>query len=214
MSDVSERADATPAAPAGPQPIAEAGALGLVTFAVSTFLLSMVNANLVSSVDAAMVLPVAFFVGGIVQLIAGILLFRANNQFGGTVHSLYGGFWMSYVVLAHNVLAPAKGPAPAGAIPATPASLQGHAVGLYLIAWAIPTLLLTIVALKEPKSVTITLALLTVTFVILGIGEAGASTGLVHFGGWLGIVTAVGAFYVSFGLTLNHVWGKNLVPLL
>ena len=50
---------------------ADPGPLGLGAFALTTFVLSMANANFVPGAGAA-VLGVALFYGGIAQLVAGI----------------------------------------------------------------------------------------------------------------------------------------------
>src|ERR1700757_1186565 len=106
MAVISDQAGvAAPSAPvAEPAPAVVIGNPGpprLYAFAITPFLLSMVNANLVSPADAPMVYGVALMVGGIAQLLAGMWCFRAGNTFGATLHSLYGGFWLSFWALVH-----------------------------------------------------------------------------------------------------------------
>src|SRR5512135_1167116 len=84
----------TPAATAAP--IADPGPLGLSAFAVTTLVLSAVNAGLVPLSVKSIVLSLALFYGGGVQVIAGIWEFRKNNTFGATAFSSYGAFWLSY----------------------------------------------------------------------------------------------------------------------
>src|SRR5438445_6835864 len=85
-----ERAEA--AAIANPAP------LGLSAFALTTFVLSSSNAGfLFSKAEGAtlIVVGLAIFYGGIVQLIAGVQEFRAGNTFGATAFCSYGGFWLA-----------------------------------------------------------------------------------------------------------------------
>ena len=75
---------------------ANPGPLGLAAFAATTFLLSMLNANLVNEAGGiAGVLAVALAYGGIVQVLAGMWEFRTGNTFGAVAFSSYGAFWIS-----------------------------------------------------------------------------------------------------------------------
>src|SRR6266704_4923934 len=80
----SERAAAT---------VANPGPLGLSAFALTTFVLSAANANLIAAPN--IVLGLALFYGGVVQLVAGIQEFRAGNTFGATAFCSYGGLWLA-----------------------------------------------------------------------------------------------------------------------
>ena len=75
--------------PANPAP------LGLAGFAATTFMLSMINANLVNHLALTGVLGLAIAYGGIAQLIAGIWEFRTGNTFGAVAFCSYGAFWIS-----------------------------------------------------------------------------------------------------------------------
>jgi uncharacterized protein len=55
--------------------------------------------------------------------------------------------------------------------------------------------------------------LLAITFIVLGIGEAGGSTGTIKLGGWLGLVTAVVAWYASFAVVTNATFGRTVLPV-
>jgi succinate-acetate transporter protein len=61
-------------------------------------------------------------------------------------------------------------------------------------------------------------AALTLTFLFLFLGEATAKAsatgldGLTKFGGWLGLLTAVLAWYASFAGVTNSTWKRTLLP--
>src|ERR687885_724196 len=76
--------------PADPAP------LGLAGFAMTTFVLSMFNANLVSSAGEPVVFGLAFAYGGIAQILAGMWEFRTGNTFGATAFCSFGAFWLSF----------------------------------------------------------------------------------------------------------------------
>src|SRR5690348_15814941 len=61
---------------------ADPGPLGLAGFAGTTFVLSMMNADLVSIKGIGVVAALAFAYGGLAQLLAGMWEFRTGNTFG------------------------------------------------------------------------------------------------------------------------------------
>ena len=78
---------------------ADPGPLGLAAFAMTTFVLSMFNANFVSKAGEPVVLGLAFAYGGIAQLLAGMWEFRTGNTFGAVAFTSFGAFWISFWAL-------------------------------------------------------------------------------------------------------------------
>ena len=62
--------------------IADPGPLGLAAFAMTTFVLSMFNADLVSRSGETITLGLALTYGGLAQMLAGMWEFRTGNTFG------------------------------------------------------------------------------------------------------------------------------------
>jgi uncharacterized protein len=181
--------------------IADPGPLGLAAFALTTFLLSMFNAELVRSSAEPIVFGVALMYGGFAQILAGMWEFRSGNTFGATAFTSYGAFWLSFWAYEQFY---ASGVANADA--------AASAVGLYLIAWGIFTVYMTIAALGTNGGLATVFTLLTITFLLLGIGNAGGYDEVVQAGGYLGLVTAVGAWYCSFAGVLNSTFGRPILP--
>jgi succinate-acetate transporter protein len=181
--------------PANPAP------LGLAGFAMTTFVLSMINGNIVSGTDTPVVLGLALAYGGLTQLLAGMWEFRAGNTFGAVAFSSYGAFWISFFVLIQFNAA--------SLVPAH----AGHAVGLYLWAWAIFTGYMALAALRTNGAVLLVFILLTITFALLGAGNSGGNMGTVHWGGYIGLATAAAAWYASFAQVINSTFGKTIAPL-
>ena len=97
--------------PAVPQAYAAAdpAPLGLAAFAMTTFALSVGNANIWGpGADAAIALALVY--GGAVQLFAGMWEFVRKNTFGALAFSSYGAFWIAYYVFGKFV----AGGVPAG----------------------------------------------------------------------------------------------------
>jgi succinate-acetate transporter protein len=188
---------ATVAAPATANP----APLGLAAFALTTFVLSMFNAGLVSDRGEPVVLGLALAYGGIAQLLAGMWEFRTGNTFGATAFSSYGAFWISFWALLQFF---AKD---------IPAADLGHAVGLYLIAWGIFTSYMFIASLRTTGAVALVFLLLAITYIVLGIGNAGGTSGIVKLGGWIGLATALAAWYASFAEVTNATFGRIVFPV-
>jgi uncharacterized protein len=180
---------------------ADPGPLGLAAFALTTFILSMFNSGLVSKAGEPVVLGVALAYGGIAQLLAGMWEFRTGNTFGAVAFTSFGGFWLSYWAFVTFF---------AGGIPAAHVAA---AVGLFLIAWAIFTIYMFVASLRTTAAIALVFFLLAITFLLLGIGNANESTGMVEAGGWFGLATAVAAWYASFAAVTNSTFGRTVLPV-
>jgi succinate-acetate transporter protein len=198
---VRSRNDPTRAAPPPPDvaatSIADPAALGLAGFATTTFVLSMFNAGLVGKAGEPVVLGLALAYGGGAQLLAGMWEFRKGNTFGATAFSSYGAFWISYWAFVAFF---------AEGVPST-------AVGLYLITWGIFTFYMWVASFRTTLAVNVVLLLLWITFLLLGIGAASDTEGITKFGGWVGLATAVAAWYASFATVANFTFRRPLFPV-
>lgn len=183
-----------------PSPLADPGPLGLAGFAMTTFVLSMFNADLVGKGGEPVVLGLAVAYGGLAQLLAGMWEFRTGNTFGAVAFTSYGAFWLSFFAIVQWF---------AKDIPAADA---GHAIGLYLIAWGIFTTYMFVASLRTTAAIAAVFLLLAVTFFFLGIGNAGAHPNVIKIGGWIGLATAAAAWYASFAAVLSHTFGRSVLP--
>ena len=199
-ADVAPAVDPTDARGGGWSP-ADPGPLGLASFATTTFVLSMINSNLVGAGATGLMLGMALAVGGLAQFTAGVWEFRTGNTFGATAFCSYGAFWISFYFLLTIGL---KG---------IPVREVGSALGLYLWAWAIFTAFMFVASLRTTGAVALVFLLLTITFILLGIGNSGGSSGTIHLGGYLGLATALVAWYAAFAGVINSTWGRVVAPV-
>jgi uncharacterized protein len=181
--------------PADPAP------LGLAGFAMTTFVLSMFNADIVNTAGEPVVLGLALAYGGIAQLLAGMWEFRTGNTFGATAFTSFGAFWISYWLLVTLNVAD------------IPEAQAGDAIGLYLWGWAIFTAYMFIASLRTTGAVALVFFLLTITFILLAIGDSGGHENVTKWGGYVGLATAVAAWYASFAAVINSTFGRTLVPV-
>ena len=89
---------AVPSSAAAPG-LADPGAWAVTAFATTSFMLGMYNAGLLNAGGAAIVIPVALFFGGLIQIIVAILEIIRGNLFGAVVFGTYGPFWVIFGVL-------------------------------------------------------------------------------------------------------------------
>ncbi|KIM80389.1 hypothetical protein PILCRDRAFT_822520 [Piloderma croceum F 1598] len=172
-------------------PIANPGALDLFSFASTTLILSLFNVGAGGVATPNVVVGMAIFTGGLVQLLAGMWEFPRGNVFGATAFSSYGAFWMSYA----TILLPGSGIIDSYAN-APPTELS-NALGIYLTAWGIFTFFMLIGTLRKNVTFIFLFASLTATFVVLAIGEFTLKTSIAKAGGALGIITAIIAYYCA-----------------
>jgi succinate-acetate transporter protein len=210
-ADVAPAPDPSGGRSAGWSP-ADPGPLGLAAFAGTTFVLSMINSGLVGTHNVPgggllpMVAALAIAYGGAAQLLAGIWEFRTGNTFGAVAFSSYGAFWISFYFVVQSV-----------------AKNQGSEVfsglGLYLWMWGIFTTYMFIASLRTTGAVALVFLLLAITFIILGIGNSSlaggtaATNGTIKLGGYIGLLTAIAAWYASFAAVINSTFGRVVAPV-
>jgi succinate-acetate transporter protein len=189
--------------------LADPGPLGLAGFAGTTFFLSVVNTNMLGASVQGIVLGLALFYGGLAQLLAGMWEFAKGNTFGAVAFSSYGAFWLSFWYLINHL------PKVANAYDLL------HGVGLYLLMWAIFTAYMTVASTRVSGAVCTVFVLLTLTYLVLAIGWLSESTNqfgknndfFINLGGWLGLLTALAAWYTSFAVVTNTTFKRVLIPV-
>ena len=182
--------------------IADPGPLGLAAFALTTFLLSAANAKLMNAATGSAWLGYALAYGGGCQLLAGMWEFRNKNVFGATAFSTYGGFWIGLFLWARFV-------APS----ATSASAANHDVAWILLAFAIFNTYMLVLSTQLNVAVFSVFLTLELTEIILFIGNFENNSNIVQVGGYIGIITALAAWYTSFAGVSAGIGGKIRLPV-
>jgi succinate-acetate transporter protein len=169
-----------------------AAPLGLGAFALTTFVLSLANLEIIESNIAV---PLAFFYGGTAQFVAGMWSFKAENNFAGTAFSSYGAFWLAFGMLelthATEIF-----------------SFSSKELGVMLIAWGIFTFYMWIPSLKIGKALSLVFLTLWMTFFALGFASYYDFSHKI--GGSIGLICAFLAWYVSFAELINEQYGDKL----
>lgn len=173
--------------------------LGLAGFGLTTFMLMLVDTGLVKDSSLAIVVSLALAYGGAGQVIAGWWDFKNGNTFGGVAFTSYGLFWWSFALFV--VLFQGKD--------------AGSEVAWYLLLWGIFTFFMWIGTLRGARPVMIVFLLLWITFVLLaagGFNNDAAGSGLTQIGGYVGMLTAIAAFYASARTIINGAFNREVLP--
>ena len=215
---VSEDRTVQPAtAPAPVSSIADPAPLGLAAFALTTFLLSAKNAGWMTHATGSSWLGFAFAYGGLAQFAAAMWEFRRGNTFGATAFGTFGAFWIGIALWIELVVNPAVAAIKPVTAAATVAAIN-HDLGWILLGFAIITLYLLILTTQVNVAVFLVFLALFVTLIILCIGNFNAGsallpTGTIKVGGYVGLVTALLAFYASAAGVAAGMGGRLLLPV-
>ena len=201
-----------PAAAVADSGIANPAPLGLAAFALTTFLLSAVNAGWAKTSTGFDWWGYAIAYGGLCQLLAGMWEFRNKNVFGATAFSTYGGFWIGVGLWLHFI-------APTAAHPIA----LNRDLGWILLAFAIFNTYMLIVSTQLNTAVFLVFLTLELTEIFLVIGNFTTkvpalppdptSSSWIVIGGYIGIVTALVAWYTSAADVMNGVKGRVVFPV-
>jgi uncharacterized protein len=182
--------------------VADPAPLGLAAFALTTFLLSAANAKWMNSATGDAWLGYAFAYGGLGQLLAGMWEFRNKNVFGATAFSTYGGFWIGLGLWALLV-----------APNAASASAATHDLGWILLAFAIFNTYMLLWSSQLNGAVFAVFLTLEATEIVLFIGFLSNSSGIVKIGGYVGVLTALCAWYASAAGVISGIKGRPVLPV-
>ncbi|SRR6266566_5833739 len=185
--------------------IADPAPLGLSAFALTTFVLTSTYAGFFPAGAGSVAVAVALFYGGVAQLCAGMWEFRRGNTFAATAFSSYGAFWLSFAAISIPGI---------GILDAlTKTSTVHQAVGVYLLGWTIFTFLMFIGTFRLNGALIAVFGLLFLTFLLLTIGELGPSTSAHQIGGYLGVLTALAAWYTALAGILASTRSPFQLPV-
>jgi succinate-acetate transporter protein len=177
--------------------LANPAPLGLFGFALTTWLLSMINAGLLPGTSMGLVLAMAFAFGGTAQFCAGLMEMVKGNTFGFVAFCSYGAFWWSFALFIEFLLGK------------TGAAM----IGWYLLIWGVFTFAMWIGTFALNRALFLIFLALWVTFVLLALSNLLGIAGLGTLGGYGGMITAILAFYLGAAEIINEAHGKTVLPI-
>jgi len=173
--------------------------LGMAAYGLTIFLLGAIYAFFANPrLNVAMVIPVAFWFGGVTLFLTGMWAMRKGSTFTATTLGVLSGFWLTWAGIQFWAPAAAS-PAVAGAI--------------YLGLFGIVTAYLFVVALQVNAALAAVLGITTLTFWANALGIGLGSLAWLRVGGWCAMITGVLAFYISYAMVMDCVACREVVPL-
>ncbi|EAS29311.3 GPR/FUN34 family protein [Coccidioides immitis RS] len=182
---------------AAPRQFANPAPLGLSAFALTTFVLSLINMQARGTTAPNIVVASAFGYGGLVQLLAGMWEMAVGNTFGATALSSYGGFWISYAI----IFTPGGFEIMSSVTEVDGASGLNSTVGFWLAGWFIFTTIMLIFTFKTNWAFILLFLTLDLAFLMLAVAHfqetspGKVNTPLTKAGGFFGLLAAFLAWY-------------------
>jgi len=196
---------ATPTAPVSSMDrvgLADPGPWAVTAFATTSFMLGLYNTGLLGAASLPVVFPVAFFFGGLVQIVVAALEVGRGNMFGAVVFGTYGPFWVIYAAIETWF----------GKL-VQPASALDAGVALFLAMFAVVTFYFVLASLRTDAVLVAVFALIFVGLVLLAIGAQSGTEVWTKAGGWVTIAFAVLAWYHAAADLVNFTFRRAVVPV-
>jgi succinate-acetate transporter protein len=177
--------------------LANPAPLGLTGFALTTWMLSLVNAGYYTGTSVPLVLATAFAFGGTAQFAAGLMEMPRGNTFGFVAFCAYGAFWWTFALFVEFFAA----------------NVPAGFVGWWLAAWGMFSLAMWVGTLALNRALQAIFLVLVITFFLLAGADLLAMPVLKMAGGYMGLVTAVLAFYLAAAEIINETHGRTVLPI-
>jgi len=198
--------------PAAPEPAAAAAsgplvgdpmALGLPCFIAGSVSLGLALVGVVPAAAIGAALPIILTATSVGLFLATIWSASLGQSAVASVFGIFAGFWLSYAVLVlgltHNWFGIA------------PASVQATQE-LFLVAWLVVMVMLTLATLRLPVAYTAVFALVDLALLLVFLGVNESSTGLLKTAGYVALVFAAIGVYL-YASTASVATGGRPYPL-
>lgn len=185
-----------------PPPLANPSPLGLLGFAIVSFLSGTLK--MVSDREAradGLLAGTAIWIGGVAQIIAGVVQFPKNNSHSATVFCLFGMHWISigYInTLRRDELFPTE--------------YHESSEFVYYALLTVTTVILWIPTFRMNKVLSVTLLVVICAFTLDALAAFG-SRAVEIIAGAFSCLAAVFAFYMALLDLVNEAWRMHVLPL-
>ncbi|MGD0066910.1 MAG: GPR1/FUN34/YaaH family transporter [Streptosporangiaceae bacterium] len=203
---LAQEAAAQEAAVVGPM-AGDPAMLGLGSFIVGSVALGLALVGVVPAGVLGAPLAVILAATALGLLMATVWCAALGQSAVAAVFGIFGTFWLSYAVLVlgldHNWFA------------ITPTAVLAT-VKLFLIAWLVAIVMLTLATLRLPSAFSVLFGLVDLALLLLLLAYEGASaagvpsSGLIKTGGYVVLVFAALGVYLFFGASSAGTGGKPL----
>jgi uncharacterized protein len=193
----------TAEAPTVPAPLnGNPALLGLPSFIVGSLALGMVLVGVVPPLAVGASLPIILAATSIGLILATIWAAAVGQSAVASVFGIFAGFWLSYAVLVLGLVHNWFG---LGVVVNAVSSQE-----LFLVAWLVIIVLLTLATLRLPLAFTVLFGLIDVALLLVLLGTTQASSGLLKAGGWVVFAFAAVGVYLFYDATTQATGGPPL----
>jgi uncharacterized protein len=177
--------------------------IGVPTFLVGSIALGLVLTGFVPATAVGASIPIIMTATGIGQVISAIWAANLAQNAVASVFGIFSGFWLSYAALVLGLTHNWFGITATAVIPTQK---------LFLLSWLIVIVLLTLSSLRLPAAFTLLFVLIDAALLLVLLGTANASTGLLHTGGYVvfAFVLVGGYLFVD---AMSAATGGQSLPL-
>ena len=194
-----------PAPAAAPAPIwgGDPMAVGLPSFIVGSVALGLVLVGMVPATAVGASLPIILAATAAGLFIATVWSAVVGQSAVACVFGIFAGFWLSYAVLVLGLVH--------GWFGITLLAIKSTQE-LFLTAWLIIIVMLTLATLRLPVAYTALFGLIDVALLLVLIGTANASSGTLKVAGYVVLLFAALGVYLFFS-TVSVATGGKALPL-
>lgn len=185
--------------------VADPTAFGVLGLAMITFVAS--TSKLGWTGGTSLLIPVAFFLGAFMQVIASMLDFKKGNYFGATVLGAYGFFWFA-VAFEWAILGGMFGPE-------IQAAMDPKQLGYFFFGYFIFSFFVMIASFETNVPFMGILILIEVLLFALSMGSWGIGDKAMwgQLAGWSEFGIAVLGFYATGAIFFKNFYGREILPL-
>lgn len=183
--------------------VADPTPLGLFGLAMVTLVASSQKLGFTDGLS--LLVPWAFFLGGVAQIIASLFDFKHNNLFGSTAFAAYGLFWIAVGfswLISMGVLGETL-----------KAAADTRQLGVAFIGYLILSVVLTISTLKASKLMFILMITICLLFVFLAADALRVAGPWKMLAAWDELLISLLTFYALAAKYLQLSFGKPLLPV-
>jgi succinate-acetate transporter protein len=182
--------------------LADRGAWAVTAFATTSFMLGCYNAGEIGRASLPLVFPVAFFFGGLVQIIVACFEVGRGNVFGAVVFGTCGPFWVIFGAIETWFVPRVH-----------PAAAANQGVALFLAMFAVVSFYFWIASFRTDAVLVVIILLIWIGLGLLAWGFATGNTNLIKAGGWVTVAFADIAWYHAAADMINFTFRRPVLPL-
>lgn len=171
--------------------------LGLSAFALTMFVAALPQARAMGVHNANISIGLAFFYGGLIQMLTGMWAMALENTFAATMLTSYAGFWITQAV-PH---------VPWFGVSYQTTGEKNHALGFMYLGWFLFNTMLTTCTMKSTLALFSFCAVFDVYLLLLTVANmATVGDGVTQAAGVVGIIVAMLGWYNAYAGVAN---GEN-----